>query len=216
MGSQGLRPEGYFLLKEGATKSCKWGTNAVESNSSHCCTSSGSSQHLHILQFYSLSLLFLPTDGRGSSWLSDGLPRVLQPLLERLLPPLSSFRSSCSQPCHPYLPLIPPLGTQPFEITSLKMSQGMSWPNWIRGKVRCFFSSPLRISLFESNQTRCRQHLNQSATLTTHMIATVEKSPQQWPWKSREDPSRWSGRHPGQTRPNMFLIRLIHSAAVEQ
>ena len=96
---------------------------------------------LHILQFYSsLSLLVLAADGRGSSWLSDGL-RVLEPLLERLLPPPRGG-SPCSQPCHGYLLLIPPLGTQPFEITSLKMSQGMSWPNWIRGKVRCFFSSP--------------------------------------------------------------------------
>ena len=50
-----------------------------------------------------------------------------------------------------------------------------------RGQSELLFLFTFENLLFESNQTRGRQHLNQSVT-------TVEKSPHQWPWKRREDP----------------------------
>ena len=160
MSSQGLRPEGYFLLKEGATKSCKWGTNAVESNSSHCCTSSGSSQHLHILQFYSLSLLFLPTDGRGSSWLSDGLPRVLQPLLERLLPPLLLVQILLFPAMPPLFATHPTSGNPTFRNNKPENEPGHVLTKLNQGQSEVLFLFTFENLLFESNQTRRRPKSN--------------------------------------------------------
>ena len=113
--------------------------------------------------------------------MSNGLGRVLQPLLERLLPPLLLVQILLFPAMPPLFATHPTSGNPTFRNNKPENEPGHVLTKLNQGQSEVLFLFTFENLLSETKQTKGRQHLNQSATLTTHMIVTVEKSPQQWP-----------------------------------